>query len=619
MKTSKFNLGNFHLTTCEMGRLVPIGFQEVLPGDIFSLKTSILARALPMLAPVMHPIHIRVHHFFVPNRILWRFWGDFITSSNRYPGLLSPKTALQNASKGTLADYFNLPLGITKNINAFPFLSYLKIWTEYFADDEINQDSIVTINDYLNEIYEQKTEVIPTLTLNGETLALPQFPVFPVSWRKDYFTSARNEPQLGDDINIPLTYNGVAGGAGSSGSVFAKGVSISDPSFDHDDNPGNDPFFPFSAYSFPGSAGGNWYSGATFNMGMPSRAGTASTSLTNDIIKGGFYVPKGKTPEERKANYDAAISEGLQGYPSGVSGITTEPVLTGILQFDGSYTQEVEKKLADTLNKYAQPVWMKFDKLTDSQGGDYVSNVVSGTSLSLTDLRNSLALQRIQEHRQMYGDRFVEYLSYLGVKSSDARLQRPQLLATGRELLQISEVLQTAEATGGVVGSMKGHGVSSLSSNRFLRGFEEHGFILSFVSIVPQALYTQGVSKVWDRSIPTDYWQKELNNLGMQPIKNSEVYFSDDNKNDEIFGYQNIWDEYRSNQGRVSGDFRDTLSDWHLARFFANRPALNSDFIACNPSKRIFAEQTTNPFLLMVRNRCVARRLLPKRSNPKTF
>ena len=79
MRRSKFNLSHYRLATMDMGYLVPIGLMEVLPGDTFRQATSALVRFSPMAAPVMHPIEVRIHHFFVPHRIVWTGWEDFIT------------------------------------------------------------------------------------------------------------------------------------------------------------------------------------------------------------------------------------------------------------------------------------------------------------------------------------------------------------------------------------------------------------------------------------------------------------------------------------------------------------------------------------------------------------
>ena len=79
MKRNKFSLSNYKLLTCNQGELVPIGLTEVLPGDTLQQATTALIRLSPLLAPVMHPVHARIHHWFVPHRLVWDDWEDFIT------------------------------------------------------------------------------------------------------------------------------------------------------------------------------------------------------------------------------------------------------------------------------------------------------------------------------------------------------------------------------------------------------------------------------------------------------------------------------------------------------------------------------------------------------------
>lgn len=82
MKRAKFSLSNYKLLSCDMGELVPVGLTEVLPGDTVQHATSALVRCSPMLAPVMHPVHVRIHHWFVPHRLVWDDWEEFITGGS---------------------------------------------------------------------------------------------------------------------------------------------------------------------------------------------------------------------------------------------------------------------------------------------------------------------------------------------------------------------------------------------------------------------------------------------------------------------------------------------------------------------------------------------------------
>lgn len=235
-------------------------------------------------------------------------------------------------------------------------------------------------------------------------------------------------------------------------------------------------------------------------------------------------------------------------------------------------------------------------------------------SITVDDIREAFALQRFEEARALFGSRYVEYLRYLGVRSSDARLQRPEYLGGGSQVIQWSEVVQTAEGTD-PVGTLRGHGVSAGRTRRWRRFFEEHSIVMTLAWIRPIALYTQSLPRAWSRTLKEDYWQKELQHIGQQEVFNKELYAVSPSP-DGVFGYMDRYDEYRSVQNTICGDFRDTLDYWHLGRVFSSQPVLNSDFISCNPSKRIFAEQTADEFYAMFLHSVQARRLISRKGRP---
>lgn len=235
-------------------------------------------------------------------------------------------------------------------------------------------------------------------------------------------------------------------------------------------------------------------------------------------------------------------------------------------------------------------------------------------SISVDDIREAFALQRFEEARAMFGSRYVEYLRYLGVKSSDARLQRPEYLGGGSQVIQWSEVVQTAQGDD-PVGMLRGHGVSGGRTKRWRRFFEEHCIVMTVAWIRPISLYMQSLPRAWSRTIKEDYWQKELQHIGEQEVFNKELYAIGPNP-DGVFGYMDRYDEYRSIQNTICGDFRNTLNYWHLGREFSAQPVLNSDFISCNPSKRIFAEQTADEFYCMFLHSVQARRLISRKGRP---
>lgn len=217
----------------------------------------------------------------------------------------------------------------------------------------------------------------------------------------------------------------------------------------------------------------------------------------------------------------------------------------------------------------------------------------------------------------MYGSRYTEYLRYLGVRSSDARLQRPEYLGGGKQTIAFSEILQTGpnfDANTGV-GTLRGHGISAVRSNRYRRFFEEHGIVMSLMSVRPRTMYVNGLPKKFSRTTKEDYWQKELELIGQTTVLNKELYTADTGPND-TFGYTDRYEEYRHEQSQVAGDFRSTLNMWHMGRVFASDVTLNSDFVTCDPTTRIFASAATDTLWVMVNNSIQARRLV--RRTPAT-
>ena len=230
---------------------------------------------------------------------------------------------------------------------------------------------------------------------------------------------------------------------------------------------------------------------------------------------------------------------------------------------------------------------------------------------SVNDVRKAFAIQRFQERMARFGSRYTEYLRGLGVRPSDARLQNPIYLGGGRSRMAISEVLQTAnEATQTRfgVGDMYGHGISGAGHRPWRKAFNEHGYVVSVLSIRPTAMYGDGVDRTWLRQYKEDYWQKELEYVGQQEVWNSEVYGQTGSEGRETFGWQDRYREYREQRSHVTGAFRDDLVYWHLARKFESAPTLNEDFIKCVPSKRIYNVQNEHGLWINVQNRCTGLR-----------
>lgn len=511
-KRSKFSLSNFHNMTGKMGFIYPVNLTEVLPGDSIQQSTSVFLRLAPMVAPVMHPVHMVLHHFYVPARILWDDFEDFITGGPDGMNASVPPTVQVAPSAGSLADAFGLPLSSAAlTVSALPFRAYNMIWNEYYRDQDLQAE-------------------LPISLESGADTTTPLNMLRPC-WTKDYFTTARPWPQKGPAVTVPV-----------------QGDTGGDPQI------------------------------------------TATTTLYST----GDYAPKFQVGGAPGKLY----SQGEGGSNVAQNDITFRPDLTGAVVQGVLQWSDLAIAAKTDINYKA-----------DTPGVGVVD---------IRDLREAFALQRYEEKRAMYGSRYEDLLRTIGVRPQDARLQMPEYLGGSSEVVQFSEVLQTSAGEHGGVGDLYGHGIGAMKSNRYRRFIPEHGYIMTLLMVRPIPVYSQGVERMWSRKTKEDYWTLELQHIGQQEVLNKEVYADGSADDEKTFGFQNRYDEYRRGVNIVAGEFRTNQDFWTMARVFANRPALNSDFVECHPTDRIFQvmEQNSDQLYMMVKNNVVARRLVDRNGNP---
>jgi len=263
--------------------------------------------------------------------------------------------------------------------------------------------------------------------------------------------------------------------------------------------------------------------------------------------------------------------------------------------------------------------------------GSLKADLSQATGISINELRRGFSLQRWLENNARGGARYIEQiLSHFGVRSSDARLQRPEYLGGTKTPVVISEVMQTSESQTTPQGNYAGTGTSFGVGRAFKRFFEEHGYIIGIISIMPRSAYQQGVPRHFKKFDKFDFYWPEFAHLGEQEIKNSEIYYDYDSsvlaqkENDKLFGYSPRYAEYRFINSSVHGDMATTLNFWHLGRIFDSRPGLNGDFVTCKSDtqdtglNRVFAVTDTNSHHLWVQMyvNCKALRPLPKYGTP---
>lgn len=248
-------------------------------------------------------------------------------------------------------------------------------------------------------------------------------------------------------------------------------------------------------------------------------------------------------------------------------------------------------------------------------------DAIMGTTIN--DLRTSYALQKWLEKNMRAGSRYKEMLTnHFNVRSSDQRLQRPEYIGGSKAVMAISEVLQTsATATGSATpqANMAGHGISVSGGGTMRFRCEEHGYILTILSIRPKTAYQQGIPKHFRKFDRTQYYWPDFAHLGEQEVKNWELFHDPtDSLDNDTFGYIPRFSEYRSNFSRMAGQMRDTLDFWHLGRIFADRPLLNAEFIRCLTDKRIFADvdEADDEIVAHIYHKIRAQRLIPYYGTP---
>lgn len=248
------------------------------------------------------------------------------------------------------------------------------------------------------------------------------------------------------------------------------------------------------------------------------------------------------------------------------------------------------------------------------------ADLSSATSVPVTDLRFALKLQQLRERRMRYGSRYEDILlSDFGQSSLDSRLQQPEYLGGGRQRINWSEVLNTASADSGTVGEMFGHGIGSTRSNRYRYQCQEHGYVITVMYIRPASLYTTVTPRHFFKFQPEDYFFRDFEHVGQQPILLKEIYPGDNDSQLTVFGYQDRYREYREQPNQVSREFATTLNFYHFGRIFGNTaPALNSSFITCTPTNRVFADtsDSTDKYWCHVNHNLFARRVVSRNATP---
>lgn len=215
---------------------------------------------------------------------------------------------------------------------------------------------------------------------------------------------------------------------------------------------------------------------------------------------------------------------------------------------------------------------------------DGVSPEGTEVSFSVNELRLAFAYQRYLEALARGGSRYTEILLGLfGVRSPDARLQRPEYLGGNRIPISVSEVTNSAQSEQDFLGDLGAKSSTSDVHHDFVKSFTEHGFVIGVCCVRYDHSYSQGLQRFWTRKDFTDYYNPKFAHLGEVPVYQAELYANGNFTKDRIFGYQEIWADYRYKPNMVTGEMRpgvkNTLANWNLADNYSEAPTLSDGWI----------------------------------------
>ena len=575
-RSNIFNLSHGLLTTSDFGLIIPIYCEEVLPADRFKLKTSSFLRALPMVAPMMHDVDVHQHFFFVPNRLIWKNWENFISAGS--DGLQTTSAGyfhphyIKLSDLNTIAQEFghfkkvlcgpkslwsrlgypvcdvdeNTNINNELKVNVDPIIAYNWIYSEYYRDQNLtppfNLDLFKnTDGNVLDCILNYTVPEGTNLNMRGDYWdTIEQNFLFSVRhrcWEKDYFTSALPEPQRGPDV--PIEIQGTA-------SIVSDG-------------------YAFSLYDINGSG----VNGAPIVVDE-TNTNTPRFGLTQGNVNDAGRLLYG--------NQGLKVDFGLQN----------------------AYFTVAQLRNAVKLQE--------FYELNARVGSRYKEMIVGHFGVFTPDYR-------------------IDRPQYLG--GSKFPLQISQVLQTNAQ--DSSSVSPDSESP---LGSMAGHGIAGQSIFQFDEEFYEHGWIIGVMSIRPRSSYmNQGLHRKFTRFDRLSYYWEKFSHIGEQEINKCELKvdwnYSDTTaipitpEDTGTFGYQDRYSEYKFHNNTVSGDFLDTLDYWHLGRKFDKVPPLNHQFVSVglwqgqnfgeNSLNRVFAytDNDVNHFLCQIQFDVTAKRSIP--------
>lgn len=500
---TRFNRDQTILTTFDSGKLIPFFVDEVLPGDTFQVNTAAIIRMSTPKYPVMDDAFIDFYYFYTPNRILWDKFKHFMGEVEETPWMptiaykvpqikINGTTEKPAPDEKSILDYMGVPTKVKKpfTINALPIRAYVKIWNEFFRDENVDNAAVLK-SDSADVTYKFDEEATETLEKDLQNAVLGGN-LLPVNKYHDYFTSCLPYPQRGPEVNLPMS--------------------------------GNAPIY--------------WADG------------TDNPLVIADLENTGIW------------------KKGVGGY----------------LYRTGN---EIMTQDYENVNEKARAVLGTFNGST-KYGERMTADLSAVTAATVNDLRQAVAVQQYYEALARGGSRYREQVRALwDVTISDKTVQIPEYLGGGRYQVNVNQIVQTSgqqtenDTPLGETGAVS---VTPIRESSFTKSFEEHGFVIGVACVRHNRSYQQGLERFWSRRDRLDYYVPQFANIGEQPVKKKEIMLTGERTDEETFGYQEAWADYRMKPNRVSGLMRSnatgTLDFWHYADNYDKVPTLSQEWIA---------------------------------------
>lgn len=562
IQRSIFDRSCSYKTSFNAGELIPFFVDEVLPGDTFDISTSKVVRTQTLLTPLMDNLYLDTFYFFVPARLTWLHWKQFCGENTSGPWAPSVEY--------TIPSIASPPGGFQTG----------------------------TIADYMG---------LPVgVTWKGtDPLAPSALPFRAYALICDHFFRDEN---LQSPLLIPngdSYHNGTNSSADSSPGAVANGGKPFIVNRYHD----------YFSSCLPSPQKGD-------PVGIPIDVPSGFTGGTFPVTSIPFDVSKPLPPSANRlfvwrsnADSPTTASDSQTFTPEALLSINQQQ------KVDGGYHKNVQ---VDANNEIGLP--FTFANLATTIP-DTSGSSSSTAEFTINQFRLAYTMQCYLERLARGGSRYSELLlSLFGVKSPDARLQDPEYLGGNRIPLSVTEATNTAQTEQEFLGDVGAKSVTSDVHSDFVKSFTEHGFLIGLMCVRYDHSYSQGLNRMWMRKKFEDFYNPMFANLGEAPVYKAEIYATSNTLKDDknIFGYQEIWSDYRYKPNMVTGEMRpgvkNSLANWHLSDYYKTEPTLSSGWIQEDKANldRVLAvgSGVANQFWadIFIKNKCT--RCMPMYSIP---